>query len=234
MLRQDPELRRRPLDPVLAALVHDVGMLRIPTEILTQPGPLNDEQRRAVESHARTGAELAARLGPSVGWLAQAAAGHHERLDGTGYPAGLRDTQITPLNRLLAVCDVYAALCAPRPHRPAHETRTALTDTLLLADQGALDRNHAERLLVLSFYPAGSVVELADGAVGVVVATPVARRDLDGPARPVLTLLTDSQGQPLPVPLYLDLTQVEGRSIVRSLSPAERREVLGKTYPEAA
>lgn len=234
VLRHDPELRRRPMDAVLAALVHDVGMLRVPVDILTQPGPLSDEQRRVVESHARTGAELLGRLGSGAGALAQAAAGHHERLDGTGYPAGLRDAQISPMNRLLAVCDVYAALCAPRPHRPAYETRTALTDTLLLADQGALDRNHAESLLVFSFYPAGSVVELADGAVGVVVATPMGRRDLDSPARPVVTLLTDPQGQPLPAPQYLDLTQVEGRSIVRSLSPAERRELLSKTYPEAA
>src|SRR5207302_2281552 len=118
----------------------------------------------------------------------------------TGYPDGRRELQLTALPRLLAVGDVYAALCCPRPHRPARETRTALTDTLLLAEQGALDRYHAERLLQLSFYPVGSVVELADGAVGVVVATHMSRRDLTTPARPVVALLTDSQGQRLPLP----------------------------------
>ncbi len=149
-------------------------MLRVPAEILAHPGPLSDEQRRAVEAHCHAGVNLVAPLLLDSPWLAEAVRGHHERLDGTGYPDGLRDFQIKPLTRLLAVCDVYASFCTRRPYRPARETRTALTDTLLLADQGQLDRHYAECLLHLSFYPIGSVVELADGAVGVVVATPTA------------------------------------------------------------
>ena len=67
----------------------------------------------------------------------------------------------------------------PSPGRIVRRARrTALTDTLLLADRGALDRHCAERLLHLSFYPVGSVVELADGAVGLVVATHGGRREL--------------------------------------------------------
>jgi HD-GYP domain-containing protein (c-di-GMP phosphodiesterase class II) len=230
----DAELRGRRLDAVVAALVHDVGMLLVPGEVLTQPGPLTDEQRRQVEAHTRTGAELAAGLWPGAGWLADAALAHHERLDGTGYPRGLRGAQVSSLNRMLAVCDVYAALASPRPHRPAAEPRTALTDTLLLAEQGGLDRQHAERLLALSFYPIGSVVELADGAVGLVVATHPERREMSHPGRPVLAMLTDSEGQPLPAPQPLDLAQVEGRSIVRSLPADERRRLLGRSYPETA
>jgi HD-GYP domain-containing protein (c-di-GMP phosphodiesterase class II) len=232
LARLDPDLRGRALDPILAALVHDVGMLGVPAEIFTQAGPLTDEQRRAVEGHALAGAELALRLLPTGNWLAEAAAGHHERLDGTGYPSGLRDVQISSLTRLIAVCDVYAALCAPRPHRPAAQTRTGLTDTLLLAEQGGLDRHHAERLLHLSFYPVGTVVELADGAVGVVIATHQGRRDLNTPARPVLALLTDAQRRPLPALRHVDLAECEGHSIVRGLPAGEGRELLGKRFPE--
>ena len=206
------ELRNEPVEAVLAALVHDVGMLEVPSAILVKPGALDDSERRTVEAHARLGAEILTRCYPRAAYLADAAAGHHERLDGTGYPAGLRDKQIGPLNGLLAVCDVYAALCAPRPHRAALDTRTALTDTLLLAEEGRLDRYQAERLLQLSFYPVGSVVELADGAIGLVVATPMGRRDLNAPARPVLALLTDSQGMPLPNPWHVDLAQCTGRA----------------------
>jgi HD-GYP domain-containing protein (c-di-GMP phosphodiesterase class II) len=234
IVRGDPELRSRPMEPVLAALVHDVGMLRVPAEILLKTGPLDDGERRAIERHTLVGADLAAQLLPSGAWLAEAAAGHHERLDGTGYPSGLRDAHIAPLTRLLAVCDVYAALCSPRPHRPPRETRTALADTLLLADQGALDPRQAERLLLLSFYPAGAAVELADGAVGVVVATHMAPHDLNTPARPVVAVLTDGRGHALPTPHHLDLAASEGRSIVRTLTAAERREALGKRYPELA
>jgi hypothetical protein len=232
VIRHDPQLRGQPLDAVLAALLHDVGMLQVPVEILAQPGALNDDQRRAIEGHCHAGLTLVKPYLADAPWLAEAVGGHHERLDGSGYPGGLRDTQIKPLTRLLAVCDVYASLCTRRPHRPARETRTALTDTLLLADQGLLDRNHAECLLQLSFYPIGSVVELADGAVGVVVATPALRRDLSSPARPVVALLTDGQGQPLPLPHHLDLAQCDGPSIVRTLTAVESRDLLGGRFPE--
>lgn len=234
LVRHDPDLRARPLEPLVAALIHDAGLLRVPTSILAHPGPLDDDQRRQLEGHCRASAEMAARLLPAAAWLAEAVAGHHERLDGTGYPAGLRDTQITPLTRLLAVCSTYAAQCTSRPHRAAKDPRTALTDTLLLAEQGALDRYHAERLLVLSLYPVGSVVELAAGEVAVVIAAPAGPRDLRALARPVVALLLDERGEPLPAPRHLDLAQCDGRSIVRTLQPGERRERLGRHYPEWA
>jgi hypothetical protein len=231
-IRHDPELRGRPLDALLAALVHDVGMLRIPAEILAYPEAFDDNQRRLVEAHCHLGVSMVGPLLLDAPWLAEAVSGHHERLDGTGYPDGLRDFQLKPLTRLLAVCDTYAALCTRRPHRPARETRTALTDTLLLAEQGQLDRHYAECLLHLSFYPVGSVVELADGAVGVVVATPGPRRDLSSPARPVVALLIDPRGLPLPLPHHVDLAHCESPSIVRTLSVAEGRQLLGGRFPE--
>jgi hypothetical protein len=234
VVRHDPELRSRGLECVLAALVHDVGMLQVPVATLAHPGPVDDEQRRAVEAHCRLGGELMAPLLEDAAWLVEAVSGHHERLDGTGYPGGLREFQLKPLTRLLAVCDVYAAQCTARPHRPARETRTALTDTLLQAEQGLLDRHYAECLLHLSFYPVGSAVELADGSVGVVVAVPGPRRDLGNPARPVVALLTDPQGAPRPGPQHLDLAQSEDHSIVRTLSAAERRQLLGGRFPEWA
>ena len=112
------------------------------------------------------------------------------------------------------------------------DTRTALTDTLLLAEQGNVDRFQAERLLQLSFYPVGSVVELSDGAVGLVVAIHLSRRDLNTPARPVLALLTDGDGLPLPRPQHVDLAQCASRSVVRTLPRMERSDLLGGRYPE--
>jgi HD-GYP domain-containing protein (c-di-GMP phosphodiesterase class II) len=234
LTRHETEWRSKPLEPILAALIHDVGMLKVPAAVLAQEGTLADDYRRMIEAHSLLGADLAIRITPSTTWLVEAAAQHHERLDGSGYPTGLRELQLKSLVRLLAVCDVYAAMCQPRGHRPAFDTRTALTDTLLLADKGQLDRNWAERLLHLSFYPIGSVVELSDGSVGLVVATRQGRRDLNTPARPVVALLTDAQGQLLPTPRHLDLAETEGRSILRGLPGAERRERLGRRYPELA
>jgi HD-GYP domain-containing protein (c-di-GMP phosphodiesterase class II) len=230
-----PDLRARPQEAVLAALLHDAGMLRVPAGILARPAELDEEQRRAVEAHCRAGAELVGPLLPEAPWLADAAALHHERLDGTGYPEGLPgDARLSPLIRLLAVCDVYSALCGARPHRPARATRTALADTLLLAEQGLLDADQAECLLHLSFYPVGSVVELAHGAVGVVVATPGTRHDLSTPARPVVAVLTDAQGEPLGCPHHLDLAQCDRYGIVRTLSGEESRHLLARRFPEWA
>ena len=232
VVRHAPELRNRPLDAILAALLHDVGMLQTPAAILAQAGPLNDEQRRAIEAHCRVGAGLAAKLAPEATWLADVVGTHHERLDGTGYPGGVREPQLSSLARLIAVCDTYAALCTTRPHRPARETRTALADTLLLADQGVLDRHQAQHLMQLSFYPAGSIVEMANGALGIVVAAPTTRREPANPSRPVVALLVGSDGAALPSPRHLDLAQCDSHSIVRTLSALERREALGRLCPE--
>lgn len=226
--RHDPDFRAAPLQVVLAALLHDVGMLRVPPTLVTQASALDDDARRIVESHCRAGAEMATALAPDMPWLAETILAHHEYLDGTGYPDGLRGPQIPPLARLLGVCDVYAAQCAARPYRPARDTRTALADTLLLADQGMLDRDVAVKLMRLSFYPPGSAVEMTDGSVGVVVAAP----ESADPSRPVIALLADGRGKALPRPRCIDLTRSDGPGVVRSLSTAERRSTIGPAFPE--
>jgi HD-GYP domain-containing protein (c-di-GMP phosphodiesterase class II) len=234
LAKSDAEMNRHPTGPIVAALVHDVGLLALPPALLAATGKLDDRQRRQLEGHARAGAELVARQLPSTRGLSDAIANHHERLDGTGYPAGLKDAQIGSLGRLLAVADVYAAMCCARPHRPAMDPRTALTDTLMLGENGVLDPTWAERLLCLSFYPAGSIVELTDGSVARVVATHPPRADLHTPARPVVHLLTDSRGEWLPCPEPLDLAASEGRAVVRTLPAAQRRQLLAAKYPEWA
>ena len=202
----------------------------MPSDILSTAGPLSDDQRRIVERHPVLGAEVAARLWTEGGPQVQAIADHHERLDGTGYAAGRTEQHLSSFTRLFMACDVYAAMCCRRPQRPAVDSRSALADVLLLADQGLLDRPQAERLLKLSYHPVGSVVELSDGSYAAVVAVH------DGPAadpgsRSSL-LLTDGQGLPLPMPRQLDLAQDQERSIVRNLPPQDRRRFMLKRYPE--
>src|ERR1051326_1391384 len=232
VLRHQPEMRDRRALAIVAALIHDAGMIEVPVEILAQAGPLTDAQKRVVEAHCRRGAELAEKLLPSGTWLRTAVVAHHERLDGTGYPSGLQNERVDALTRLLTVCDVYAAMCAPRPHRPAHDPRQAITGVLELADNGIVDRHHAERLLHLGFYPVGTVVELADGALACVVACHTRMATLQAPARPVIMVLTDGNRHLLPVPHFVDLSQTEGQSIVRALPQSERIDCLGYRYPQ--
>ena len=184
VLHHDSAWQSQPAEPLLAAFIHDIGMLLVPSEILSLNGPLSDEQRRIVERHPALGAEVAARLWPDGDCpQIRAIAEHHERIDGTGYPAGRREPQLASFSRLFAACDIYAALNAPRPYRPALDSRAAASETMMLADVGILDRAQTERLLALSFHPVGSVVELSDGSIAAVVA---AQPGTAYPAQPVV------------------------------------------------
>ncbi len=103
---------------IIAALVHDVGMVRVPAAVLMTAGPLSNDQRRLIEKHTTVSETMLQKLWPGRGWPVEAGRDHHERNDGTGYPQGRRDIQISAYAKLLAVCDVYAALCAPRHTAP--------------------------------------------------------------------------------------------------------------------
>lgn len=225
------ELQSQAQLAVMAALVHDVGMTRVPAEVLIMEGPLESDERRLIEKHTVVAEGMLAQLWPGGGWPIEAATGHHERNDGTGYPLGRQGIEIAPQVQLLAVCDVYAALCAPRPHRPAFDTRAALTEILLLAERDFLHKASAERLLVLSFYPVGSIVELNDGGLGVVIATHTDEAGLAHADRPLIHVIADAHGQPAAWPLVVDLLESNDRRILRALRPDERQAAVAKRYP---
>jgi HD-GYP domain-containing protein (c-di-GMP phosphodiesterase class II) len=230
LLLYDAEWQTQLQLAVMAALVHDVGMTRVPADVLLTQVPLDADQRRLIEKHTVVAEAMLSQLWPGGGWPIEAATCHHERNDGTGYPLGRPEIQLASFVRLLAVCDVYAALCTPRPHRPAFDTRTAMTETLMLAERDYLDKASAERLLLLSFYPVGSAVELNDGTVGLVIATHPGTIGMTNPGKPILQLASDAQGQAWP--MVVDLLEHHDRSILRSLSALERRTLLGKRYPQ--
>lgn len=217
---------------VMATLVHDVGMVSVPADVLMTDGPLESDERRLIEKHTIVAEQMLEKLWPGGGWPIEAACAHHERNDGTGYPLGKSDIQLGSFVKLLAACDVYAALCTPRPHRAAFDTRTALTETLLLAEREYLDRASTERLLLLGFYPVGAAVELNDGAVGIVIGAHRGETAIANPDRPIVSIVQDAHGTPSAFPEIIDLIDVRDRRIVRGLNPFERRTRLGKQYPQ--
>jgi HD-GYP domain-containing protein (c-di-GMP phosphodiesterase class II) len=109
----------------LARLLHDIGKLTVPSAILTKPGPLDDEEMAVVQLHAQWGDELLAELGYPE-HVRRVVRGHHERLDGSGYPDALSGEQLDLPTRILAVADVYDALVSDRVYRPAWEPQRAL------------------------------------------------------------------------------------------------------------
>ncbi len=101
-----------------AGLLHDIGKLGVSNAILEKPGKLTDEEYDVIRAHPRYTYEILRRV-RTFGWLAEVAGAHHERLDGRGYWQGRTAAQLTPEMRILAVADVYDALSADRPYRPA-------------------------------------------------------------------------------------------------------------------
>jgi putative nucleotidyltransferase with HDIG domain len=107
-----------------AAVLHDVGKLRVPRGLLDKPGRLSATEFDQVKPHADEGAKMIAALGDDQ--LTSIVRHHHERLDGTGYPDGLRGADIPLGARVIAVADMYDAMTAPRPYRPAAPHKQAI------------------------------------------------------------------------------------------------------------
>ncbi len=102
----------------LAAIIHDIGKLYVPAEILCKPSRLSEIELRLLESHAVAGYEIL--KGIDFPWpIAEIVHQHHERLDGSGYPGGLMHDEILPEARIVGVADVVEAISSHRPYRPA-------------------------------------------------------------------------------------------------------------------
>ena len=111
-------------DARYAALLHDIGKVAVPSEILLKPGPLTDEEWLIMRSHAVIGGELVARI-DAFAHLAQAVRASHERWDGEGYPDGLAGEEIPLAARIISACDTYDAIVTDRPYRRARSPREA-------------------------------------------------------------------------------------------------------------
>jgi putative nucleotidyltransferase with HDIG domain len=112
---------------VLAAVIHDVGKISIPTEFLSKPGNLNDVEYSLIQEHPKSGFEIL--KGIDYPWpIATIVLQHHERIDGTGYPYGLQGDDILLEARIIAVADVIEAMASHRPYRPSLGIDTALEE----------------------------------------------------------------------------------------------------------
>jgi CHASE2 domain-containing sensor protein len=112
-----------------AAVLHDVGKIGVPDRVLLKPGKLNDEEWAIMKTHAEIGASmLAGSPSPLVQLGEEIARTHHERWDGSGYPAGLRGEEISLPGRICAICDVFDALCSRRPYKHAWTLDEALAE----------------------------------------------------------------------------------------------------------
>ena len=172
----------------LGLLLHDIGKLAIPVDILQRSGPLDDEEWKLIRAHPTTG--VAMLTGDLIGARAKSVVrSHHERHDGSGYPQGLKGDDIPQLARIAAVADVYDAITSERPYRSAAPAAVGVSE--IVAGSGTLfdEEVVTSFRMVVAPYPPGTSVTLSDGRGGIVSSVPPERAD-----RPVVRVVTDANG----------------------------------------
>jgi len=101
----------------IASLLHDIGKISIPLEVLNKPGRLTEMEFRLIQAHPQTAYDILKEIG--FPWpVADIVLQHHERLDGSGYPQGLKGKEILLESRIIAIADVVEAMSSHRPYRP--------------------------------------------------------------------------------------------------------------------
>jgi HD-GYP domain-containing protein (c-di-GMP phosphodiesterase class II) len=121
-----------------AAALHDIGKIAVPLEILEKPGSLTAEEFAVIQTHARHTYDWLGEV-EGLGKIWQWASAHHEKLDGSGYPRGLRAEELDFNSRLLACIDIYQAICEERPYHAARHHQEAMPILYDMADKGKLD-----------------------------------------------------------------------------------------------
>ena len=131
----------------LGGILHDIGKIGVPREILNKPGPLNPDEWEIVKGHPAAGYRICLPLKKTLGPALEAIRHHHEKIDGSGYPDGIKGEEISILARIMAVVDIFDALDTDRPYRkgmPREKTFKILREE---ADEGKLDNRIVEHLM---------------------------------------------------------------------------------------
>ena len=183
----------------VGGLLHDVGKMKVPAEILNKPGPLTEREFEIMKAHVKEGDRILRESTNLDEQCTCVTAHHHERLDGTGYPDGLKGDQISVFGQVAAIVDIYDALSSERCYKVAMSPHAALRK-LFEWSQSYLNRELVEKFIAhVGIYPIGTLVRLRSGYIGVVVdqgekelLAPVVRAVFDAVQnRPVEPFLID-------------------------------------------
>ena len=211
----------------MGALLHDIGQIRLPRNLIRKNERLSEQERRLMQQHPDLGAAILEQEEGIPGAVRRIVAEHHERVNGTGYPVGSGGEAISLMSQIVAITDVYDAMITGRNgvvRRPIE----VLRQLYLEANAGAFNRELIEKVIrCLGVYPVGSLVELNTGERGIVLAAN--RTDT---LRPTIRLILTHDGLSLsrgPVVCLAEEESIDmGRQIVRTLDPGkERIDIMG-------
>lgn len=206
----------------IAALLHKIGMLRIPPQIYQSGKELTPQERKAITAYPILGFRILKGLGFPM-TVCRAVLEHQEKINGTGYPRGIPDEKISYYAKLLAVAGSYVAIVSARPYREASDGHTGIMD--LLKNTGNQYDEQIIRILVftISLYPLGTYVLLSNGSRAIVTET-----NSEDPKHPILRILMDEKGTLIRERPILHTQKGGEIEILRPLTQKEREELNGK------
>jgi len=151
----------------VGGLMHDLGKVFMPINVLNKPGKLTDAEYDVMKKHPAVGAKVL-HNGEAASEIIDIALHHHEKVDGSGYPQGLKQDDISVLARMGAICDVYDAVTSNRPYKDAWDP--AISIRKMASWQGHFDKNIFSAFVKsLGIYPVGSLVRLSSQRLAVVI-----------------------------------------------------------------
>lgn len=190
---------RRTLALGLCGLTHDLGMLKVPDEVL-ESRRLTTAQLQQLQQHPVDSERIVCAFGKAFEWVGKVVVQVHERRDGSGYPRKLKGDDIHEFARIIGLVDTYEAMAQPRADRQARVVYNALKEIIDLRNS-LFDRRLIKALInIVSIFPLGSLVKLNNGEIGRVVATSRLH-----PTRPTVDVLIDPRGRRLPEARQIDL-----------------------------
>ena len=205
----------------VGAMLHDVGELRLPRNLLRKREVYSEQERRLMQQHPRLGAAMLSQSDGIHEESRRIVLEHHERPNGSGYPQGLRGLSIAAASEIVGIVDIYDAMISDREGRPPLAPAQAIKEIYQCGLQGHIDLGWAERVIrCLGIYPVGSIVELSTHERALVIST----NPLNA-LRPTVRIVCDASQQPYAHPITVDLAslrpQEPERTIVRALDPAK-------------
>lgn len=204
---------------MVGALLHDIGKTMIPDEVLHKPGRLNDAEFEIIKQHALHSRTILEQT-PGISKLAiMVAAQHHEKMDGSGYPLGLKGEEISEYGRMTAIVDVYDAITADRVYHRGIPPTAAMKKLIEWSDHH-LDRHLVETFIkCMGIYPIGSLVLLESGLMAVVIEI-----DEHSQMTPVVRIFYNRKlRQPVPLKVLDLATPGNHDRIVRALDPVAEK-----------
>ena len=188
----------------LGALLHDMGKIRVPLQVLNKPDKLTNEEFKIMKLHPIYGKEILTTTSGLSSTVVDVAYSHHERMNGSGYPHGLNADQISLYGRMVAIVDIYDAITSQRVYHKGTHSMDAMKQIYELR-QSDLDKKMVEQFIqCLGIYPVGSIVELVCGAIGIVVTVNREQR-----LKPNILLVLDEKREYIIPPRIIDLAKFD-------------------------